>query len=222
MRFALNDREMLEWFLSKGASPDAACDQDITVLTHACIWGTMDTVKFLLAHGGSVKHGHLLHATASRRLPDRTELLSFLLDQGMDVNAIKYEDQPEIYWAEYWQGLGTVLHYVARAGDVKAIRLLLSRGADPRIRDSSVGGSLAVDWAKRALHAMRNPMTGGMYPSKAAMDSVPLYQRVVRGEAAKPSETDYEEIIRLLQPGWWSTLSPIAPRQFTEGKRWTG
>ena len=47
----MNDLEMMKWFLDHKASPNATDDMDRTPLSHICIWGPMDSIRFLFEHG---------------------------------------------------------------------------------------------------------------------------------------------------------------------------
>jgi ankyrin repeat protein len=61
-------------------------------------------------------------------------MAAFLLDRGADPNARA-------------AGGETPLHYAARFGDVSLARLLLDRGAEPRLTDSQHQGTPG-DWAR--------------------------------------------------------------------------
>jgi hypothetical protein len=175
----------------------------------------MDSIRFLFEHGGSIKHGQLLHMAAIRKLPDRVELLELLLDKGAPIDAIQYEDCPDVYRKEYWKGLGTALHQAAGAGHLDAVTFLLARGADPLIKDSKDDGRLAQDWAKDTLnqiHLRTVQEADIMQDSTRMVKCTPSHQRDYT------SEETLLEIVRLLEPSWWSTLIPR--RQTTDGKRY--
>lgn len=206
----------MEWFLAHKASPNAACDMDVTPLSHACQRASLDSVKFLFERGGSIEHGQLLHCAAVRD-SGSPEVLAFLLDKGIPIDAIEFENQPEIYWAERWKGLGTALHKAAHKGKVEAVKFLLARGADPLIRDSKDDGRLAKDWAHDTLDYIRFRAAQEAYPSTGPPQRVTLAASFMR--ETPPKEEDVLEIIRLLEPSWWSTFRIRPRRQFTDGKR---
>ncbi|KAI9674974.1 MAG: hypothetical protein M1817_001380 [Caeruleum heppii] len=218
LRNALDDREMMEWFLAHKASPNATCDMDRTPLSHACTWGSLDAVRFLFERGGgSVEHGQLLHTAARRDKPDRVELLDLLLGEGAPINAIEYENCPAVYRAECWRGLGTALHNAAGRGHLDAVNFLLSRGADPLIKDSKDDGRLAKDWAEETLSTVRCKAAEEANPTQddASLKIIPIRP----SEREWPPEGVLHEIIRLLEPPWWTALAPR--RHFTDGKRFS-
>ncbi|KAI9847361.1 MAG: hypothetical protein M1837_002549 [Sclerophora amabilis] len=201
LRYAIHDREMMEWFLAHKASPNATCDMDITPLSHACQQAPLDSVKLLFERGGSIEHGQLLH-WAVLRDSDSAELLDFLLDKGMPINAIEFENCPDIYWVERWKGLGTALHKAARKGNVEAVKVLLARGADPLIKDSKDHGRLAKDWANSTLSHIRLRAAQEANPTRFSSQKVTMTSSFMR--ECPPKEEDLLEIIRLLEPSWWS------------------
>lgn len=75
-------------------------------------------------------------------------MIEHLLAKGIDVNEIP--DYPEMLNQERQLGLGTALHEAARNGQVEAVRLLLDRGANPRLKNTL--GSTALDLAKEMNH----------------------------------------------------------------------
>ena len=97
-------------------------------------------------HGGSIEHGQLLHFAAIRGLPDRLDVLIYVLDKGAPINSLMYENSADSYEQERFSGLGTPLHSAASTGCLAMVDMLLSRGADPSIKNSC--GKLAVEEAE--------------------------------------------------------------------------
>jgi len=90
-----------------------------------------DSPGLLATHGPANGALHLM--------AKRNELAgaAWLLDQGADPNAL---------WA-HWDANVTPLHLAALANHPDMVRLLLARGADPRIHDSR-HDSDAIGWAE--------------------------------------------------------------------------
>ena len=136
----------MSWLLSHGADPNATCGLDITPLSIAIRDAPFENIQILFDHGGSIEHGQLLHFAAIRDLPDRVEVLNYLLDKGALINSIMYENSADSYEQEKLSGLGTPLHSAATTGHLDMVNILLSRGADPSIKNS--WGRLAVEEAE--------------------------------------------------------------------------
>ncbi|KAL8805565.1 MAG: hypothetical protein Q9223_005119 [Gallowayella weberi] len=165
---AYDDEEMLRWFLDHGADPNAekVVDGDKmgeTPLSRAMWRAPFATVKLLFDYGGpdSIKYGSLVWYAVSRELPDRLQVLKYLLEKGAasDLNKLLFHDRPEpARQADWVVGRDTPLHTAARHGDLDAARLFVAWGADPAIRDSQ--GRLAIDKARKQIDLKR---TNGNY-----------------------------------------------------------
>jgi hypothetical protein len=94
----------------------------------------LSAIKTLFAHGA--KSLNTLQTIAESRQEGRVEVMKYLLDQGAEINARKWEDHPETWENFEMLGLGTALHYAARNGDSKTVSFLLDRGARVEIGDS--------------------------------------------------------------------------------------
>ena len=129
-----------------GANPDAVCGLDITPLSIAVRDASFNIIKLLFDNGGSIKRGQLLHFAANRILPDRTEIFQYILDKGASINDIMFQNCPESYEQERYSGLGTPLHSVAVTGYLDMVEMILLKGADPSIKDST--GRLAFEVAE--------------------------------------------------------------------------
>lgn len=135
-RFVLENIDLVTWFLSHSADPNARCVLDITPLSYAVNSAPFEVIKTLFAHGGSINKGQLLHFAASRKLSDRLEVMAYLVNKGAPINDIMYQhDLPSTNLQEPI-GLGTPLHVAARVGNLDVIRFLLEKGADLNIVDS--------------------------------------------------------------------------------------
>src|ERR1700712_5303754 len=91
-----DDMTMTKWFLRNGANPNAGCTLDYTPLSAAVLSASIPTIELLFSNGGLVEHGQLLHFAASRRRPDRLQVLEFLLSKGANgMNSLLYENRPD-------------------------------------------------------------------------------------------------------------------------------
>lgn len=144
---AVEDPDLTAWFLAHGADPNASCPMASTPLSVAVRDAPFSVVEMLLAHGGNVERGQLLHWAVGRRLDDRTTMIEFLLQKGLPINAVEYHDRPDVYLLRQDVfGIGTPLHSAANIGAEDSLRVLISHGARLDIKDSH--GCLPVKCAE--------------------------------------------------------------------------
>jgi len=150
LAMTLNRPELVEWFLDHGADPNARCALDYTTMSVAVFSAPLAIFERLLERGGNIYRGQLLHYVAYRNTGDEIELVRRLLDFGLPIDAIKYEDDLPSYKERAMFGLGTALHRAAEFGKVDLVKYLLERGADRTIRDTK--GKTALYWAEHRGH----------------------------------------------------------------------
>lgn len=81
-----------------------------------------------------------------RELDDRLDVLKYILQGGLPVNAIMYQNCGDEYYFNMYSGIGTPLHYSAARGLLDSVKLLIERGASPQIRDPA--GKIPLEWAE--------------------------------------------------------------------------
>lgn len=122
------------------------CGLDITPLSIAVRDAAFDVIRLLFDNGGSIEHGQLLHFAAKRVLPDRIEVFEYLLEKGASINGTMFQNYKESYEQERYSGLGTPLHSAAKTGHLDMVEMMLLKGADPFIKDSTE--RLAIEGAE--------------------------------------------------------------------------
>ena len=147
------DERMTRWFLDHGADPKAETRLDVTPISRALVYASIDIIKVLVNHGGphSMNRGQLLHHAVHRETPDRVQVLEYLFTKGAlgNINQLKYHDRPDLFEEENLiVGCGTPLHEAAKTGKQDIVKFLMAYGADPLIRDGK--GLLAIDCALQA------------------------------------------------------------------------
>lgn len=99
-----DDDQLTRWLLDHGADPNSErlCwggKMGQTPVSVAMCRATFDTIQLLIERGGpgTFRCGHLLWYAALRRLPDRLEVMEYLLRNGAaaDVTSLRYENRPE-------------------------------------------------------------------------------------------------------------------------------
>ncbi|PYI32281.1 ankyrin [Aspergillus indologenus CBS 114.80] len=145
---SFHDRDLTKWFLDHGANPNQRCNayRDCTPLSIAFREAEPPTIKLLLDYGASLQHGQVLHYAAMRELDDRLDVLKYLLQEGLPVNDIMYQNCGDEYYFNMYSGIGTPLHYAAARGLLDSARLLIENGASPLVKDPA--GKVALEWAE--------------------------------------------------------------------------
>ncbi|HTM02482.1 MAG TPA: ankyrin repeat domain-containing protein [Vicinamibacterales bacterium] len=153
--------DAVKLLVEAGAEVDRADPNGMTPLLMALTNGQIAVAKFLLEHGADPKHADwwgrepLWAAVDIRNLAVRSgaptddngidraaalDLITALLDRGVDVNARVREFPPmrryllplaSLEWVDFTGQ--TAFIRAAQAGDVAVMKLLLAKGADPKI-----------------------------------------------------------------------------------------
>ena len=156
---SIDDAELVKWLLDRGADPNRETAEEQTPLSFAVRYGAFDIINLMLEAGGpgSTSHGYLIHSAIYRQLPDRLEILRFLLDRvpRKALTELEYEGESndKKFLSEMQNlfiGCCNPLHAAASQGYLDAVRILLEYGADPMIADGK--GRLASDLARGENH----------------------------------------------------------------------
>ncbi|MCJ1284072.1 Ankyrin-2 [Xylographa opegraphella] len=132
-----DDLQLVRWFLEHGAKSNAyALDHPWTPLTCAAGRGSLETAKMLFEYGGDPRRGSLLHAVARGTKPGRLAIYEYLLEKGVPINGLEFEDSPHLFKTWSPRGLGTPLHAAVTAKNQAMIVALLAKGADKNIKDT--------------------------------------------------------------------------------------
>lgn len=116
----LDDEHLLTWFLAHGALLNAPTDSGRTALDVAAWIAPPHVLERLVQHGRMIVRTNALHMAVRSPKPGRREVIEFLLEAGVDINAIEYAGI-ESRRAE--SALGTALHYAAREGREDVVRV---------------------------------------------------------------------------------------------------
>ncbi|CAI7667652.1 unnamed protein product [Penicillium viridicatum] len=134
--YAIEDEDMTAWLLHRGADMNQRCVIDLTPLSYAAERAPISTIKLMLSRGGDVEKGKLLHNAINREL-DVIKVLQLLIERGVNINTIMYQDDYSSWRLFYFMGLCTALHKATELGKADVVRYLISKGADPGITDSN-------------------------------------------------------------------------------------
>lgn len=150
--YTFKDPALTEWFLDHGANPNASCGRDCTPLSWAVREAPFSCIQMLFDRGGSSQYGQLLHHAAERELPDRCEVVNYLLEKGCmtSINKIMYQDILSDYLQNMYSGIGSPLHLAAGKGLLDLVQLFVEKGADPLLKDPS--GQTPLDRARQGGH----------------------------------------------------------------------
>ena len=106
-----HNEEMTRSLLDHGANPNAETEYNNTPLSRAIHIGSMSVIKLLFERGGpeSMNHGDLLIFASCRILPNRIEVLEYLLttyDAQRNINKLRHQDHT------YLSGTGEHLRWL--------------------------------------------------------------------------------------------------------------
>ncbi|KAI0123229.1 ankyrin repeat-containing domain protein [Xylariales sp. AK1849] len=143
MSLLLDDLELVRWCLSLGASPNVSSLSGNTVMQRAASYGSLDSLKLLVEHGGLVQHGALVARASNSHntdVPGRLDVVRFLLDHHAPIDAFFLEDDgrnAQSYEATLYGRLSG-LHFAVWGGKKDMLKLLISKGADKNLPACSV------------------------------------------------------------------------------------
>lgn len=143
--FRKND-ELVEFFLAKGANPNARVQYGFTALHFAAsVLNNDKFIRLLLKNGAFVDSRADDGQTALMRavFSKRNSAARFLIEQGADVNARDNEGYTPLMYAVMSYPSGN-----AEAGNAEAVKLLLANGADvhARANDGRTALTFAIVW----------------------------------------------------------------------------
>jgi ankyrin repeat protein len=101
---------------------------DVTPLSYAVEFATFEIIKLLFNQGGSIERGQLLHYGAYRKSPDQAEALAYLVEKGLNVNHMMYQNRMDNYNMQKDWSLGTLLHRAAERGRLIGAKWLVEHG----------------------------------------------------------------------------------------------
>ncbi|KAL8739683.1 MAG: hypothetical protein Q9190_007539 [Brigantiaea leucoxantha] len=139
--------ELIAFFLSQGANPNAVGSRGFCALDIAALHGPLETVRLLLDHGATIRpESGAMHAAAQGDAPNRIPIMAYLLERGADINGIAV-DYPAPSEAMRSGRKGTPLHTAAKWGNDEAKAWLLEHGADAEAKNDL--GETPDQWGKR-------------------------------------------------------------------------
>ena len=200
----IDDEHLTRWLLDHGADPNAEricmeCKMGQTPLSIAMWRAPWSIIQLLIERGGpeSLRCGHLLWHVVQRVLPDRLEVMEYLLKNGAaaDVRRLQFEDRPEAARQADWViGRGTPLHTAACNGCLDAVKLLIAWGADPAQPDSK--GRLPIDEAQ-TRHAVKKNKDNLQYYPPGDEEGVIKYLKSLAERTEIPAQAPKTRLGRL-------------------------
>jgi uncharacterized protein len=121
----MDDSKALSELLGQGADVNTRDDHGTTPLMYAAAIGSAQAMRQLIAAGAGVNAKTSFNATALMWCSDQFEKVKLLTDKGADVNA------------RSTRGRTPLLIAASHAGNIAVVRLLLSKGADPKTSDKA-------------------------------------------------------------------------------------
>jgi ankyrin repeat protein len=133
-RSFVDDPELTQWFLDRGADLNARCYLDITPLSLAVRDAEPSFVHTLL-NRGDIRRGQLVHY-AVERSQNTVEVLDMLISKGASFDEVQYHNDQESWDHEHFKGLGTPLFRAAELGKLHVVEYLLGKGSDKAKRNT--------------------------------------------------------------------------------------
>lgn len=138
--YLARDLAAVRWCLKRGASPDAASPIGYTAMQQAASTGSLEVMKELVAHGGTIAGTDLVAhlAFGLRQLTKtRLEVLRFLVNHGAPVDAY-YMSRSQAWGASnnlvsLNYGRQNALHLSISEGNRDLVKVLLALGANPEL-----------------------------------------------------------------------------------------
>lgn len=143
-----HDTELLTFVLENGGDPGrtpecARYSHTFTPIENAALVDNEDGARVLVRYGATFKATEALRMAASF---ERLNLVRCFLELGADANYIRILEDP--YWDTCYDQCTGPLHEAVRNSQLELVKLLLTYGADPQLRDMS--GITARDVALKA------------------------------------------------------------------------
>lgn len=133
-RHVVDDEALTRWFLEHGADPNSFGKPGSNILDVAAANSTPAVFDLLLKYGTNLEYSDALHSAAGelQDKPGRVEMMTHLLDIGIDINVLWRREYP----AGRRMGRGTPLHAATSSQQSNRIQLLVERGADPEAKNT--------------------------------------------------------------------------------------
>lgn len=135
-----NRLDIVKYLVEKGLDVKALCQNGDTLLMKACYIANMDMVNYLIEKGldvneqGTSKGASSLICCVESNSADKFKVMELLLLKGADINYCAAKT-------------GTALHRACALFDLPAIEFLLSKKANPNVKNEQ--GETALDLAKK-------------------------------------------------------------------------
>lgn len=106
----------VKWLLENGADPNIRSNKSVSPLATASLIPSTRVLDLLISHGAELDP-HALFNSMSPRGEGDLPIMSYLINRGIDVNAVEKQK-------------GSALHYAVDLGSLEKVELLLKHGAD--------------------------------------------------------------------------------------------
>ncbi|VUC36214.1 unnamed protein product [Clonostachys rosea] len=130
----LDNRQLVEWCLSKGADPNASSLSSKSIMQRAAFYAPLDTIKLLVEKGASLTNDVDLIAYASyghTTGPGRKEVISYFLQNGLSIDTYLTEKDDHIFQLV---GRQNALHLAIMGGKKDMVEFLVENGADRSLK----------------------------------------------------------------------------------------
>lgn len=179
-----NNLNIVEFFISLGIPVEDSEEHSESALHMACAQGNLEMIKLLLKNGADINKldenlNTVLHHAATN--PDNCEVIQFLIDRGVDVDAQNNKNVTPLFGAMFYKSLenvkcllenganinnedldgNKVVHIAVLSGSVDILKILIKNNVDISLKNNRGFSPLYYAIKKRNIKMVKHLIKNG-------------------------------------------------------------